>query len=77
MREEIEKINNELLDDIKIKKAFQDKERNFILEVEKAKLKEREAELILKDKAQKEELLIKYRMELQRKTKEIQQAQKA
>eukprot|EP00826_Nyctotherus_ovalis_P025184 TRINITY_DN19492_c0_g2_i1.p1 TRINITY_DN19492_c0_g2~~TRINITY_DN19492_c0_g2_i1.p1 ORF type:complete len:103 (-),score=18.53 TRINITY_DN19492_c0_g2_i1:86-394(-) len=77
MREEIEKINNELLDDIKVKKSFKDRERKYALELEKAKLKEREAELTLRSKVQQDELLLKYRAEVQRKAKEMQQVQKA
>jgi len=76
MREEMEKIKDELIDDMKTKKDPK-LEKRLSIELEKAKLKEKEAEIMLRNKAQLDEMLLKYKGELTKKDTEIQQMQKA
>ena len=73
MREEMEKIRNEFLEDMKERKDF----RRLSLELENAKLKQKEAEVALKEKSQQPDLLLKYKSELENKDREIQQMKKA
>eukprot|EP01022_Parablepharisma_sp_SALTPOND_P004301 TRINITY_DN119_c0_g2_i1.p3 TRINITY_DN119_c0_g2~~TRINITY_DN119_c0_g2_i1.p3 ORF type:complete len:523 (-),score=117.95 TRINITY_DN119_c0_g2_i1:2416-3984(-) len=77
MREEMEKIKNELMDDMKGKKDTRAIEKRLSLELGKAKLREKEAEMALRDRAQQDEMMMRYKGELQKKENEVQQMQKA
>ena len=72
MREEMETVKNEVVG--------RDAKKRMTLELEHAKLKEKEAEtkarLTLQSRAQQDELLMKYKLDAQNKESEAQQLRK-
>lgn len=82
MREEMDRIKNELIPDIvPLQKSIEPTaERRLVLELERANLKQREAEtkvaLAEKGREQQQELLIRYRQEIEGKELENQQLRK-
>ena len=77
----MDKIKNEMMEDIVGQKGNESASKRMSLELERAKLKEKEAtakaSLALKSRTQQDELLIKYKSEIQERENQIQQLHKA
>ncbi len=69
----MDKIKNEMMDDIKANKPTSSAVKRASLELERALLKEREADnkakFLLQDKAKQDQLLLQYKADIQRLSK--------